>query len=181
MNRNFVSIRCRDQNIEIPRALLPIVGQARNTTIDKCQQRSGFLASDWKDSRTYQANLGDKNSSSAKKEPPKSEWTTENIRLARAVHISHMSQTDVKTVTNSAILILIEPRGDIVPKYKVRSANGVANLLPEKPFYILLYNFGTQDRKFQKGMVFFYATKHLLALVPIGREVRREIATFLHI
>lgn len=84
-------------------------------------------------------------------------------------------------VTNGGGLIFIKPCSGIVSKYKVRAANGVAELLTLKPFYIPLSNFVTRERNFPKKMVVAYATKHPLALEPIGEEVGREVAQCLHI
>lgn len=57
----------------------------------------------------------------------------------------------------------------------------MAKVLPEKPLDIFLSNFGNQERKFPKRMVFTYATKNELALLLIGKEVGREIDQYLHI
>lgn len=51
-------------------------------------------------------------------------------------------------------MVMIEPRGDIVRKYKVCAANGMAEVLQENPFNILLSKYGTKERKFRKVMAF---------------------------
>lgn len=52
------------------------------------------------------------------------------IRLAWDVRIEPMSQKKVNLLRNAAGLVVIEPRGDIVEKYKVRTADGVAEFFP---------------------------------------------------
>lgn len=117
----------------------------------------------------------------AQRKDDKKEWRVAKILLSKAVRLAPMSQTKFKVVKNAAGLILLEPRADIVPKYKVREANGVAEVLPENPFEIFLFNFGDHERRFTKVMVFAYATKHPLALVPVIGEARREVARCLNI
>lgn len=103
------------------------------------------------------------------------------VRLSKAVRIAPMSQVKAFVVSNAAGLIVIEPRAYIVPKYHVRGANGVAEVLPERPISILLSNFGSEERRLPKGMVLGYASKHPLALVPIVGEAVREFACCLHL
>lgn len=52
-----------------------------------------------------------------------------NIILAQSVRVGPMFQIKVTVVSNAAGMIVIEPRSDIVPKYKVREDNGVAEVL----------------------------------------------------
>lgn len=106
----------------------------------------------------------------------KKEFNVAEIRLARAVRVGPMSQTEFKVLTKYEDLLFVEPRSDIVPKYNVRSANGVAEVLHEKLLGILLSNFGDHERKFPEGMVFEYDKKHPLALVPIVYQAVKEIS-----
>lgn len=83
-----------------------------------------------------------------RKKSLKGEWTTEKIRLARAVSVAPMPHTKVKLMTNAAGLTLIKPRGEIVPKYKVCAANGLLDLVPEKPLELILSNFCDHNQRF---------------------------------
>lgn len=82
---------------------------------------------------------------------------------------------------NAAGLIVIGPRSDIVPKYKVRAENGVLEVFPEMLFRIFLSNFRDHERKFPKGMVLDYEKKHPIYLVTIVGQAGEEIYRCLNI
>lgn len=92
-----------------------------------------------------------------------------------------MSQVRVQVTTSAAALVVIEPRLDALSKYKDRAANGVAEVTPDKHFGILVSNFSTAERRFPKGMVIEFATKHPLEFIPVGGDTRAEIAKCLHL
>lgn len=98
------------------------------------------------------------------------------MQLDRTVRIAPIHEKNLKMVKNSTGIRVIKYRGGFVPKCKDRAANGVAEVLPEKPFDILLYNFEDQERILPNGMVFSYSIKHLIALLPIGGELGHEIS-----
>lgn len=58
------------------------------------------------------------------------------MRLERAQLVGPMPQTKEKVVTKAAGMNVIDPSSDIVAQYKVRAANEVAEVWPEKQFSI---------------------------------------------
>lgn len=84
-----------------------------------------------------------------------------------------MTQVTVPVVKQTAGLVVLETRQEMVAKYKKRIANCVAEARPNRPFPLLLSNFGKINRFFPNGMVVALACKHPLALVPLGGAVGR--------
>lgn len=61
-----------------------------------------------------------------------------------------MTKVAVHVFTEASALIIFESRKEVVAKYKVRIANVVAEVRQNKPFPLLLSNFGKIDRYFPK-------------------------------
>lgn len=127
---------------------MPIGGQGRNNISGKEKQRSGFCALEFSNGRTHQSQDGGKDALSTKNKLPEMERTMEKLYLARVVHVAPMTEKKVKKVKASALFILVDPRVDVVLKYKVCLANCVDGVLREKPFEVFLSEFCEQEQRF---------------------------------
>lgn len=87
---------------------------------------------------------------------------TEWIRLSKSTMLPAMSQNSVMVTTNTTAQIVVKPRHDVTERYRIRAANGVAEVAPNKELSLLMKNFGTKDHRFPEGMVVALASKNPL-------------------
>lgn len=84
--------------------------------------------------------------------------------MERTVTIGPYWKAKVKVVTSALGLVKLEPKSDLILNYKLKMANGVAEVSTEQLLLVFLRNFGTVERRIPKGMVVAYAMKSTLVL-----------------
>lgn len=97
------------------------------------------------------------------------------VQLAKAIVVPVYSQVMAMMTTTDVGLIVIELNAHVTQFQKVPIDNGVAEIPSGRPSTVLLSNFGTQPRSLPKSMVIALASKHLIALVPIGGQLRKNL------
>ena len=102
------------------------------------------------------------------------EETQHPIRIARWVNVPAMSQVRVRVTTAGRGLVFLEPKPLLQHRYGVRLTNGVAEVLPNQVFEVMVANFSRQVRRLPKHTVVGYAKRNPLAiLTPSARWQRR--------
>ena len=109
------------------------------------------------------------------------EETQHPIRIARWVNVPAMSQVRVRVTTAGRGLVFLEPKPSLQHRHGVRLTNGVAEVLPNQVFEVMVANFSRQVRRLPKHTVFGYAKRNPLAILTPERQVAEEIAHALHI
>ena len=100
--------------------------------------------------------------------------TSHVIRLSKRVTIPAMSQLAVKVSTPAGGLVFIEPKNAIFHKHQVRTANGVADVMPNVSFDIVMANFSRTPKSLPKNTVVGYATRNPLGCHSLGKRVGEE-------
>ena len=113
--------------------------------------------------------------------PDVREEAPQAIRLARWVTISAMSQTHVRVTTAGRGLVFLEPKPSLQHRHVVRLTNGVAEVLPNQTFDVIVANFSRRERRLPKHTVVGYAKRNPLAILIPDRKVSEGIAHALHL
>ena len=92
-----------------------------------------------------------------------------------------MSQVCIRATTSGKGLVFLEPKSSLQHRYGVRLTNGVAEVLPNWVFEVIVANFSRQVRRLLKHRVFGYAKRNLLAILTPERQMAEVIAHALHI
>ena len=100
--------------------------------------------------------------------------TSHVIRLSKRVTIPALSQLAVKVSTPAGSLVFIEPKNAIFHKHQVRTANGVADVMPNVSFDIVVANFSRKPKSLPKNTVIGYATRDPLGCHSLGKRVGEE-------
>ena len=100
--------------------------------------------------------------------------TTHAIRLSRRITILPMSQVAAKASTPAGSLVFIEPKHAIFHKHHVRTANEVADVMPNTPFDIVVANFSRTAKYWPMNTVVGYATRNPLGCHSLGKRVGEE-------
>ena len=100
--------------------------------------------------------------------------TTHAIRLSIRVTIPPMSQIAAKVSTPAVGLVFIEPKHAIFHKHQDRTANGVADVMPNIPFDIAVSNFSRTAKSLPKNTVIGYATRNPLGRHPLEKRAGDE-------
>lgn len=69
------------------------------------------------------------------------------VRLSKEVTLQPLSKTKTIVVADAAGLVFIKPRDEVVERYTMRAAKVVAEVERNRPFKILLLNFGKHARR----------------------------------
>ena len=103
------------------------------------------------------------------------------IRTARRVNVPAMSQARVRVTTAGRGLVFLEPKPSLQHRHGVRLTNGVAEVLPNQVFEVMVANVSRQVRRLPKHTVVGYAKRNPLAILTRERQVAEGIAHALHI
>ena len=85
-----------------------------------------------------------------------------------------MSQVAAKVSTPAGGLVFTEPKHAIFHKHQVRTANVVADVMPNIPFDIVVANFSRTAKSLPKNTVNGYATRNPLDCHSLGKLVGHE-------
>ena len=103
------------------------------------------------------------------------------IRVARWVRIPPMSQARIRVTTAGSGLVFLEPKPSLQRRHGVRLTNGVAEVLPNQTFDVMVANFSRQERLLPKRAVVGYAKRDPLAILTPESQARARIAHALHL
>ena len=85
--------------------------------------------------------------------PEAREEAPQAIRIARWVNIPAMSQARVRVATAGRGLVFLEPKPSLQHRHGVRLTNGVAEVLPNVTFDVIVVNFSRRERRLPKHTV----------------------------
>ena len=103
------------------------------------------------------------------------------IRIARWVTIPVMSQARVRVTTAGRGLVFLEQKPSLHHRHGVRLTNGVAEVLRNVTFDVVVANFSRRKRRLPKHTVLGYAKRNPLAILTPERKVAEGIAHALHL
>ena len=103
------------------------------------------------------------------------------VRLSRKITIPPMSQVAASVSTEAGGLVFIEPKNAIFDRHRVRTANGVADVMTNAQFEIVLANFSKVAKSLPKNTVIAYATRNPTGIHSLGRAVGQELMKVLHL
>lgn len=103
------------------------------------------------------------------------------MHLSQKVTLDSMYQTKFSVFTSVKGLVVVEPRPDVMEKYKARLGNGVAEVQPKITFRVILSNVITEDKRLPKGMTVGAASKNPLDMVSIASTFVAKIARLIDI
>ena len=103
------------------------------------------------------------------------------IQIARWLTIPAMSQARVRVTTARRGLVFLEPKPSLQHRHGVRLTNGVAEVLPNVTFDVVVGNFSPRERRLPKHTVLGYAKRNPLAILTPERRVAEGIAHALHL
>ena len=161
------AIRCRKRLFQLTRATVPIIGYG-----DARQQYS--------DARTEAEGRQYLNKKMSRPDRDDSRTLTQ-LKLARALEIPAYTQAKATVSTKMDGLVLIEPKNSLHDRYRIRVANGVHDVPAERPFEVLVSNFGPVARLLPKGTVIGYVSRSPLAMVTIEGPMARHLCSVLNI
>ena len=92
--------------------------------------------------------------------------TTPKVRVATPVKLEPGTQTFVTVTTKRHGLMVLQPSEKLYQTNQVIASNGVVQVEPDKPFRILLANFGQAPYTLCKGQVVGTLLPHPTALIP---------------
>lgn len=125
---------------------------------------TGFQVTEWSENRIYEVNQEKGEYMPIKQVEKKKEFNVAKIRLERSVPVFTMSQKNSNS-SEISMLVFIDPRSYIFPKYKVRTANWGCRIFAREA----IQNPNAQRRiplaKNPKIIFFAYAKRHPLSLV----------------
>ena len=100
------------------------------------------------------------------------EEAPEAIRVARWATIPPMSQVRIRVTTAGSGLVFLEPKPSLQRRHGVRLTNGVAEVLPNQTFEVMVANVLRQERRLPKRTVVRYAKRNPLAILRIASGFR---------
>lgn len=87
----------------------------------------------------------------------------------------------VRVTTKGSGLAFIDPKPSLQHRHGVRLTNGVANVLPDKTFEVIVANFSCRPRMLPKHTILGYAKRNPLAILTPERKVAEEMGRVLNI
>lgn len=81
------------------------------------------------------------------------ETDAQPIRLARWAKIPAMSQVAVRATTQGSGLVFLDPKPSLQHRHGVRLTNGVADVMPNRVFDVIVANFSQRDRRLPKNII----------------------------
>ena len=88
------------------------------------------------------------------------------LRVAKNVVLSPETQTWVTVMTKRHGLAVIQPNDDLYHRESISATNGVVQVEPDKPFRVLVANFGRTPRSLAKNQVIRTLLPHSTAILP---------------
>ena len=76
----------------------------------------------------------------------------EPVKLSKVLRLRPFEQAKIKVVCKTGWLLLIEPRDNLMARYRVRAANGIFEARPDMPFGIIVANFGAKPFVLPRGL-----------------------------
>ena len=104
-----------------------------------------------------------------------------NVRLTKIVTNPPMSQMAVHVVSTAVGLVYLEPEAAIQQRHCIRTANGVADIMPNEEFAITISNFAKTAKSLQKSTVVAYARRNLLVIHALPERASRTFESMLHL
>jgi len=161
MNRHFKTIHCQSQRIDLIRGGSIAILSAHNQRVDKDELPTGEGDEEGTPDKPQGANKGVRPADIA----------AHTIRLAKGITIPAMSQMTVAVTSPGGGLSYLEPKGVLYDRHQIRMTNGLAEILPNRPFRVIIANFAEKKRSLPKGTVLGYAQRAPLAvIVPFPDE-----------
>ena len=111
--------------------------------------------------------LGKTDEPEEKPHPFATNTVSNKIRLARGVSIPPMTQVETLVQTDKDGLLMIQNHPKMIHKHLTLAANGVADVIRNKPFRIVLSNFGETSVTLAKNTVVALAMDAPLAVMTI--------------
>ena len=109
------------------------------------------------------------------------ETVAQPIRLANWISIPPMSQLGVRVTTKGLGLVFLEPKPSLQHRHGVRLTNGVADVLPNRPFEVIVANVSRKPRRLPKNTILVYAKRNPVAILTPERPVAEEMGRVLNI
>ena len=103
------------------------------------------------------------------------------IRLAKWISIPSMTQRGVRVTTNGLGLVVLDPKPSLQLLHGVRLTNGMADVLPNHPFQVIVANFSRNPRRLAKNTIIVYAKRNPVATLTPERPVAAEMGRVLNI
>lgn len=103
------------------------------------------------------------------------------IKLSRPITIPPMSQLAAPVSSLASGLVHINPKPSLVLRHGVCATNGIHDLSPNKPFYLLLDNFPHIPRSLPKGNLVAYAECNDVPVFLSDRATGEEFGRVLNI
>jgi len=154
MNRHVKSIHCWSQRIELLRGGSIAILSTKQGRVDR---GTGNIPRD-----VVEGGLHDPEHP---RRPPPGDIAAHTVRLARGITIPAQAQAAVAVTCAGGGLSYLEPKGALYERHRVRMTNGVAEILPNTPFQVIVANFGARKCSLPKGTVLGYAQRAPLAII----------------
>ena len=103
------------------------------------------------------------------------------VRLTKSVTVLQMSQMKLHVVSTAQGLVYVEPKAALQQRRRVRTANGVADIMPFEQFAITISNFVTAPKSLPKGTVGAYAKRNPLGIHAFPEKASRTVESVLYL
>ena len=108
------------------------------------------------------------------------ETDAQPIRLAKWISIPPISQLGVRVTTKGLVHVLLRPNPSLQHSHRVRLTNGVADVLPNLPFKVIVANFSRKPRRLPKNTIIRYARRNPVDIIKPERPVAEEMGRILN-
>ena len=180
MNRHVDAIRPRRQVVQFYKGpTLSILAQGNSTSLPYRDDLSGIRSDDCSDVTDDEG--PQKVPKDTKDKGPIGLRRSVPVKLAKFVTLRPMEQMSVKVQTPASGLVLIEPRDSLMQNSRVSAANGVADVLPNQAFKILLANFSPHTVRLQKNQIVAHATRASASIKHLHIPQMETLSSILNI